>query len=270
MDVTPICLCCFGRGGSSIGWNLIGSSADVLMTSEEWHRIVFDGAVSQKLRRLIVGGRRRSLPTAAARLQRALSPLYAGAVKRKTIRSVPSAEWDLKPNARHLVIKVMDHHIDLLPAISAAFGNDICVVVLTREAEPQIESLLRSNLTLAQACRWYNHVIGSMSRLLEEGAMHLKFEDLIYDPGSAITRLYEDLQIAPPPNGKYRVKAKTFGEIRTATTDVTSGKMLHLSLDELRGFIDRNVNRKAVGRLSPSKLAVIRRTAKRLPMCQLM
>ena len=36
-----IVLNCYGRGGSGIVWRMIGSSPDVIMTSEEWHVGVF-------------------------------------------------------------------------------------------------------------------------------------------------------------------------------------------------------------------------------------
>ena len=32
-----IILNCYGRGGSGIVWRMIGSSPDVIMTTEEWH-----------------------------------------------------------------------------------------------------------------------------------------------------------------------------------------------------------------------------------------
>ena len=257
MDVSPICLCCFGRGGSSMGWNLIGSSADVLMTSKEWHKAAFEGSPGEALRRLFTGSRRRRLPVAPAFLQRALSPAYSETMKRKTMASVPPEERRLKPNARYVVLKVMDYHIDLLPSIEAAFGEKR-PVVLTRRPEAQIESLLRSGLTLAESCRWYSDIMMRMSRLLDQGALHLAFEELVEDPKRAIICLYDDLGLAPPSDEKYRVKSKQFGAARTATTDVSKGIMLELSFEGLRGFIDKDVNLKAIDRLSAAQRKTIK------------
>jgi hypothetical protein len=257
MDIVPICLCCFGRGGSSMGWNLIGSSADVLMTGAEWHKTVFDGPTAELFRRLITGSQRRGLPVAPEFLQRALSPAYSKALKRKTMASVLPEQRRLKPAARHVVLKVMDYHIDLLPAIEAALGQPR-LVVLTRRPEAQIESLLRSGLTLAQSCRWYSDIIMRMKRLLDQGAVHLAFEELVEDPKQAIIRLYDELGLAPARDQKYQVKSKQFGAARTAATDVSRGTMLALSLDELRGFIDKDVNRMAIARLSTAQIKTIK------------
>ncbi|KKL07162.1 hypothetical protein LCGC14_2588800, partial [marine sediment metagenome] len=156
-SITPICLCCFGRGGSNMAWNLIGSSADVLMTHQEWHKIAFNGKNEEKLRRVLVGLSRRGVKIAPGLLQSALAPAYRDGLRKRTEAAIPLNEREQKPEAKYVVLKVMDYHLDLLPAIKSVFG-EARIVVLSRGPEAQVESLLRSKLTLSQACRWYRNV----------------------------------------------------------------------------------------------------------------
>ena len=106
-----IVLNCFGRGGSGIVWRMIGSSPDVIMTRNEWHVAVFGekGGCVGHLWRCV--GQRPS--DRLAPFQR-----YALGKTREMQRPVDVAA---KPDARSLVVKLMDYHLVFAQTIGASF-----------------------------------------------------------------------------------------------------------------------------------------------------
>jgi hypothetical protein len=141
---------CFGRGGSSIVWNIIGSSPDVLMPRCEWHEGVFGRFYKLRKAACHVGGTG----------DWASVPLLWRHMGAATAETAPG-ERNEKAQARYVVLKVMDYYIAVDDAIARGFA-EARNLVLTRHLLPMCEGLIRSGLSEACAIRWYNDVTSLM------------------------------------------------------------------------------------------------------------
>ena len=164
-----IVLNCFGRGGSGIVWRMIGSSPDVIMTRKEWHVAVF--GERRRLRRALLAMCRSAPIRSSAPFQR-----YALGKTREMQRPVDVAT---KADARSLVVKLMDYHLVFAQTIGASFER-ATFINLTRHPYGQCESLMRSGLSLEEACRWYVDVARMMAKQVESGAITVRFEDMCH------------------------------------------------------------------------------------------
>ncbi|RWM80954.1 MAG: hypothetical protein EOR81_08335 [Mesorhizobium sp.] len=233
---------CFGRGGSSIVWNIIGSSPDVLMPKYEWHVGVF--------------GRFYRLRKAACRIGGAVNwasvPVFWRHMRAATAETVLPGERNEKPQARYVVLKVMDYYIAFDDAIARGF-MEARNLVLTRHPLPMCEGLIRSGLSEASAIKWYNDVTRLMFKASRKrDALSLRFEDLIQSPDAFVKSLYDALGIAAAEDGKIRFKVKSFGTARKANADAATGEKLRIKLDEASDHIAPDVNTRAVARLDRS------------------
>ena len=132
-----IILTCYGRGGSGMVWRMIGSSPDVIMTTQEWHVGVFGQRKLARKLALLASNRFHI---------ESLEPLrrYAFA---KTLQMLSPIDLAAKIDARTCVIKLMDYHIVFSGMIRRSF-REATVVNLTRHPYGQCESLMRSGLSL--------------------------------------------------------------------------------------------------------------------------
>ena len=237
-----ILLNCFGRGGSSIVWNMIGSSPDVLLPSSEWH-VGFYGrwqVFGRSLRRVV-----RSLHTDVP----ALRPL-SGHLYKRACASVPEDERKGKPCASSLVLKVMDHHIAMNPTIAASFPS-VSQVVLVRHPLAQCESLLRHGLNMDQATTWCNDVMRRMIRLAEApDTIVCRFDDLVRDPFGERDVLYDKLSLTRPEPDGFIMKHKKFGAERTPDVKGAIGSYVDVTTSNVADLIDKGVNERSIARLS--------------------
>jgi hypothetical protein len=248
-DLVPITICCFGRGGSSMIWNIIGSSPDVLMMSKEWHQAVFEHLhlIRRGLRMLTTTKLLRPSRTGL----RAIADPFARPIMARTLRAIDDQEYRSKPGAKFVSVKVMDYSIAFFNLIEAAFP-DVRPVILVRHPLAQCESLLRSGLSVREACRWYSDVMSLMWHVKATRDVSLyKFEDLVAAPAEFVAKLYRELNLAEPVEDAYRLKEKAFGSDRNANIDASRNNYVWLRLDALSGFIDEDVNQKAYERLRP-------------------
>ena len=237
-----ILLNCFGRGGSSIAWNMIGSSPDVLMPASEWHHGFYGRwqVVGRLLRRVV-----RALQTDVPALKPLAGPLY-----RRACTSVPAAERHVKPRASSIVLKVMDHHIAMNPTIAASFPS-VSQVVLVRHPLAQCESLLRHGLAVEQATAWYVDVMRQMIRLAETpGTIVCHFDSLVRDPFAERDVLYDKLGLSRPEPDGFRLKRKKFGAERTTEVRGAAGEYVDVTAGNVAGLIDKDVNARSIDRLS--------------------
>ncbi|RWB36368.1 sulfotransferase [Mesorhizobium sp.] len=237
-----ILLNCFGRGGSSIVWNIIGSSPDVLMPKYEWHVGVF--------------GRFHKLRKAACHIGGAVNwasvPVFWRHMRAATAETVLPGERNEKAQARYVVLKVMDYYIAFDDAIARGF-MEARNLVLTRHPLPMCEGLIRSDLSEASAIKWYNDVTSLMFKASRKrDALSLRFEDLIQSPDAFVRSLYHALGIAAAEDGKIRFKVKSFGTARKTNADAATGEKLRIKLDEASDHIASDVNTRAVARLDRS------------------
>ncbi len=249
-----IVLNCFGRGGSSILWNMIGCSPDVLMTDCEWH-LGFYG-------RLPVLGRALRRATRPWGLDVPPLPGLPGLAGSRVLHSIPAQELACKPAARATVIKLMDHHLCMNRVIDAAF-RETEQVILMRHPVAQCESLARSGLTTEQAVAWYLDVCERFLRLTEQRNVHLvKFEDMVRDPFAVRDQLYNKLGINLPDSGSIRFKRKKFGDQRTAN-EVAVGDYVEMTRENVSDLLDPNVNEKSLARVPRERQELIwKRVAK--------
>ncbi|MEQ8268827.1 MAG: hypothetical protein RH982_16655 [Parvibaculum sp.] len=232
-----IILNCFGRGGSNIVWNMIGSSPDVIMPNSEWHDAVF--GKWNRLRKLMRG--------AGARFDWNLVPGLARLAADRQRRGTALWEFRSKPEANAITIKVMGHHIVFANLIEAGFATHRHLI-LTRHPLPMCESLIRVGNAEADVIALYNDIATTMLDIARrDRTLLLKFEDVIADPAGFCRKLHADLGIATPADGLIRVKIKKFGEERQDRS--ATGAYTAIPFDALRDQIDATVNRKAVERL---------------------
>lgn len=242
-----IILNCFGRGGSSILWNMLGSSPDVIMTGAEWHQAVFGGA--RRTRRLITKAfctfGLSSLPVLRRHAHRAL----LAACHEDDLRSKP-------PDAA-VVTKVMDYHIAFNAMIAGEF-DETRNVVLTRHPFGQCESLMRSGLRIDQACRWYCDVATRMAGVIEEsGAVQVRFERLMKAPVDTCGEVYAAVGVSWRADRRFRHKVKRFGADRRGNGDFAENRYEWIGSADAASYIDGNVVESAVARLSADTRARI-------------
>lgn len=225
-----IVLTCFGRGGSGIVWRMIGSSPDVIMTNDEWHVGVFG------TRKTL----RRGVPLVFRSLGiESLEPLRRYAF-RKTLEMQRPNDVATKPDAGSLVVKLMDYHIVFAQMIAASFER-ATVVNLTRHPYGLCESLMRSGLSLGEACRWYRDVALMMVKQTESGAISVRFEEVVAHPIETCDRLYRSLGVRWSEDGKFEFKTKPYGEQRTEDVDVRHGAVCRIGAADAGLCIDATV-----------------------------
>ena len=180
-------------------WRMIGSSPDVIMTSEEWHVGVFGSRKTL----------RKGLPLAFRSLGiRSFEPLRRYAL-RKTLEMQRPNDVTTKPDARSLVVKLMDYHIVFAEMIGTSFER-ATFVNLTRHPYGLCESLMRSGLSLEHACRWYDDVARMMVQQAEWGAISVRFEDVVTRPMETCDGLYRSLGVRWSEDGKFEFKVKPY------------------------------------------------------------
>jgi hypothetical protein len=240
-----IVLNCFGRGGSGIVWRMIGSSPDVIMTSEEWHVGVF--GASKTLR--------KGLPWAFRSFGvQSFEPLRRYAF-RKTIDMRRPVDVTTKTDARSLVVKLMDYHIVFARMIGSSFER-ATFVNLTRHPYGQCESLMRSGLTLEQACRWYDDVARMMAQQADS-AITVRFEDVVSRPVETCDALYRSLGVRWSEDGRFEFKIKPYGSERMADLGVEDREIIRIDREDAAQQIDPSVLRGETERLSETQRRAI-------------
>jgi hypothetical protein len=241
-----LCICCFGRGGSSLLWHFLGSSPDVWMMEREWHEAVFDRMtlVRKGLRRATRHGLLRRLGSSDHFHDRMVQKFVR---HRAEAALVPDGELR-HPDARLVGIKVMDYNIVWHDSILRAFGGGRTVILMRRPV-PQCESLLRSGLSLEQACNKYNEVAAYMADLCERPeSVIVRFDDFLANPSQVMAQTCAALNIIEPTT--YVAKIKPYGSKRQASTDVSARNLGAIPREELRDFVDSDVDALGAARLS--------------------
>jgi Sulfotransferase family len=241
-----IVLNCYGRGGSGIVWRMIGSSPDVIMTNEEWHVGVFGD------RKML----RKGAPLAFRSLGiQSFGPLRRYAL-RKTLEMRRLNDVTTKSDARSLVVKLMDYHIVFAQMIGTSFER-ATFVNLTRHPYGQCESLMRSGLSLEEACQWYRDVALMMAKQADSGGITMRFEEVVTRPIEACDRLYRSLGVRWSEDGKFEFKVKPYGTDRMADVGVEDKKFIRIGVGDVTQQIDASVLRGETERLSDSQRRAI-------------
>ena len=241
-----IVLNCFGRGGSGIVWRMLGSSPDVIMTSEEWHVAVF--------------GSRKMLRRGLTRAFRSLGlescePLRRHAL-RKTLEMQRPNDVTTRTNAQSLVVKLMDYHIVFAEMVGSSFER-ATFINLTRHPYGQCESLIRSGLSLERACQWYADVARMLARHAESGAITVRFEEVVTRPMETCDGLYRSLGVRWSEDRKFEFKVKPYGTGRTADVGVENKDFIRIGAEDVSVQIDPSVLRGETERLSAAQRRAI-------------
>jgi sulfotransferase family protein len=238
-----IILCCFGRGGSSIVWQMIGSSPDIVMTTEEWHVAVFGR--NKILRKTI----RRAFNFLHVQ---SFEPLRRHALRR-TLAMRDANDLSTKKEAGSFVIKLMDYQLVFSEMIRRSFAKAV-FVILARHPYGQCESLIRSGLGLREACEWYNNVARMMvARAKSAHAVIVHFEDVVTRPIETCESLYRQLGVRWAEDKRFNFKIKPYGRRRTSEVDVTHGKIIRVGTEDVANYIDSSVLKGERDRLSDAQ-----------------
>jgi hypothetical protein len=240
-----IVLNCFGRGGSGIVWRMLGSSPDVIMTSKEWHVAVF--GERRRLRKALLIACRSAGIKSSAPFRR-----YAWG---KTCEMQRSVDVTTKTDARSLVVKLMDYHIVFARMIGSSFER-ATFVNLTRHPYGQCESLMRSGLTLEEACRWYDDVARMMAQQADS-AITVRFEDVVSRPVETCDALYRSLGVRWSEDGRFEFKIKPYGSERMADLGVEDREIIRIDREDAAQQIDPSVLRGETERLSETQRRAI-------------
>ena len=227
-------------------WRMIGSSPDVIMTREEWHVGAF--------------GKRKTLRKGLLLAFRSLGiqsfePLRRYAL-RKTLEMQRQNDVTTKPDARSLVVKLMDYHIVFAGMIGTSFER-ATFVNLTRHPYGLCESLMRSGLSLEDACRWYDDVARMMVQQAEWGAISVRFEDVVTRPIETCDGLYRSLGVRWSEDGKFEFKVKPYGTDRMADVGIEDKEFIRIGAQDAAHQIDASVLRGETERLSDAQRRVI-------------
>jgi hypothetical protein len=230
---------------------MIGSSPDVVMTDWEWHHAVFGSA--HWLRKL------------ATRSFWHFGISSFGPLRRRAHRALLAmrSPEDLRTKRidASIVTKVMDYHMAFNSMVAESF-DEVDYVVLTRHPFGQCESLMRSGLSVAEACRWYEDIAGAMAKTIEqEQSIVVRFEDMVGDPVACCDQLYSRLKISWRADGRFRLKKKRFGENRQGDGDFSENRFEWVGPDNAAQSIDAGVVGAGIGRLPPhTRREIWRRT----------
>jgi hypothetical protein len=226
-------------------WRMIGSSPDVIMTHKEWHVGVF--GERKKLRKgLLLASRSRGI--------RSSEPLRRYALA-KTFEMQRPSDVATKTDARSLVVKLMDYYIVFARMIGKSF-EQATFINLTRHPYGQCESLMRSGLSLEQACRWYSDVAGMMADQ-DSGAVDVRFEDVITRPIETCDKLYRSLGVRWSEDGKFEFKVKPYGDDRTVGVSVENKEFIRIGPQDVSRHVDASVLRGERERLSDAQRRAI-------------
>ena len=199
---------------------------------------------------------RKGLPLAFRSLGiRSFEPLRRYAL-RKTLEMQRPNDVTTKPDARSLVVKLMDYHIVFARMIGSSFER-ATFVNLTRHPYGLCESLMRSGLSLEDACRWYDDVARMMVQQAEWGAISVRFEDVVTRPMETCDGLYRSLGVRWSEDGKFEFKVKPYGIDRMADVGVEDKEFIRIGAQDAAQQIDASVLRGETERLSDAQRRVI-------------
>lgn len=259
-----LCVCCFGRGGSSLLWHLLGSSPDIWMMRNEWHQAVF--GESDLLRRSLRHGIRNRWLHHLGNGKRTQDRILQRFAHRRVLSNMAQDQHFFHPDAKFACMKVMDYNVFWHDGITQSFGGGRTVLLLRRPL-PQCESLIRSGLKIEEAIRKYNDVSKFLADLAARpGVVIVHFGALLEDPAGIMAATYGALGVVSPLC--YVAKVKPYGAARQVNTDVSERKLRVFSASELRDFVDPSVDDASAKRLSGSQadqiLSQTRSAAERL------
>jgi hypothetical protein len=242
----------FGRGGSNILTNMIGSSPSVLMLRNEFWQFYYPGLnLPPKIYRCfgIKPGQLASrLMFFARHFQNNLE---------KGIQHSISTDYQLRKRrgltlepVDHILFKVTEYDIFLNSKIEAQFDETI-FIGLVRNGYGLCDSWKRRGMPAKMAGRVYGHIAGRMvaERNSRKNYILVRFEDMVSDPLRFLDRLYERLALPRPRENSYIHRPKGFGPGQeTAASEHRMMRIVPLSY--WQPLLREKINEAAIERLT--------------------
>ena len=246
----------FGRGGSNILMNMIGSSPGVLMAGKEFWQFYHDGpSLAPKIYRRL--GVRPGKMVSKSRFSARRFRDRLG----KSIEESISTDYQLWKGrglgldfVDYVLFKVTEYDIFLNAEIQSQFDETI-FIGLVRNGYGLCDSWKRRGTPAKMSGKIYGHIAGQMvsERNSRQNFILVRFEDLLSDPVAFLDRLYERLTLPLPHEASYLHRPKGFGPGRE---DAASGnrpmQIVHKSY--WGALLDRNINAAAFDRLTRDDL----------------
>ena len=246
----------FGRSGSNILANMIGSSPSVLMAANEFWQFYYNGLnlPPKVYRRLgIKPGRLASRSMFfAERFQKRLE---------KSIQVSISADYQLRKErgieielVDYVLFKVTEYDIFLNSEIEQQFDETI-FIGLVRNGYGLCDSWKRRGMPAEMAGRVYGHIAGQMvsERYSRNNYLLVRFEDIVSDPLRFLDRLYERLALPPPHEDSYIHRPKGYGPSQESAASARR-TMRIVDRSYWASLLAENINTAAIERLTSEDL----------------
>jgi hypothetical protein len=242
----------FGRSGSNILANMIGSSPSILMIINEFWQFYYNGInfPPKVYRRLgIAPGKCVSrMMFSGTRFRARLGD---------SIRESCETDYQLRKErgisfdpVTTLLFKVTEYDIFLNREIEKMFDRAI-FIGLIRNGYGLCESWKRRGMPAKMAGKVYNQIAGQMieEQNSRRDYMLVRFEDLAFNPLAVLDRLYERLALSLPHEDSYIYRPKGFGPGQeTASSGVRRMRTVHRSY--WQSLLARDINAAAIERLT--------------------
>jgi hypothetical protein len=170
-------------------------------------------------------------------------------------------------DATRLAAKNIEGLCFLQPFFQDTF-SDAKFIAITRDGLASCESKLRHGRahSVEHAAEVYRDEVGYMleSSKTDDSCMLLRYEDLMCNPLEEIQRVYEFVGIPFTPEQEFRMATREFiGRDKSglAGRAVQAGKDWFSQAELVEGFVQPDVNRRAIERLSPSNRSAFLRIA---------
>jgi Sulfotransferase family len=246
----------FGRGGSNILANMIGSSPSVVMPAKEFWQFYYGGLnLPPKVYRRV--------GIEAGKLA-SRSMFSAGRFRKRLERSIQDSlatDYQLRKQrgiglefAERVLVKVTEYDIFLNAQIEEQFDETV-FIGLVRNGYGLCDSWKRRGMPARMAGKVYGHIAGQMAAELNSRKNYLlvRFEDMVSDPLHFLDQLYARLMLPPPREDSHIHRPKGFGPGQEAAA---SGARAMRIVDRSywASLVADNVNGAAIERLTPEEL----------------
>jgi Sulfotransferase family len=246
----------FGRGGSNILANMIGSSPSIVMPAREFWQFYYDGLnlPPKVYRRLgIEAGKLASRSMFSARrfrrcLERSVQDSIATDYQLRKQRGI-GLEF-----AQRVLVKVTEYDIFLNAQIEEQFDEAV-FIGLVRNGYGLCDSWKRRGMPPRIAGRVYGHIAGQMvaERNSRKNYLLARFEDMVSDPLGFLEQLYERLMLPQPREDSYIHRPKGFGPGQEAAASGTRAmQIVHRSY--WASLVADNIDAAAFERLTSEDL----------------
>jgi hypothetical protein len=246
----------FGRGGSNILANMIGSSPSVLMVVNEFWQFYYKGLnLPPKVYRRF-GIKPGQLASRSMFFARRFKNCLG-----KSIQHSISTDYQLLKergitleSADRVLFKVTEYDIFLNAKIEEQF-DETTFVGLVRNGYGLCDSWKRRGMPAKMAGRVYGHIAGQMvvERNSRKNYLLVKFEDMVSDPLRFLDWLYEHLALPSPRENSYIHRPKGFGPGQeSAASEQRSMRIVPRGY--WQSLLTDNINTGAIQRLTDEEL----------------